>query len=53
MVMSRLGKEDGCVDPKYCISIESEEGEKNNFDSAGTCGTSAGRSESTIRARAE
>ena len=30
MVMLRLGQEDGCPDPKYRISIESEEDEKND-----------------------
>ena len=31
MVMPRLGKEDGCIDPKYCISIEPEEGQPNDL----------------------
>ena len=35
MVMLRLGQEDGCPDPKYRISIESEEGEKNDFKGEG------------------
>ena len=31
MVMSRLGQEDGCADPKYRKSIEPEEGQLNDL----------------------
>ena len=48
MVMSQLGKEDGCVDPKYRISIEPEEGQLNDLTTSLGRRTNLGASEPII-----
>ena len=48
MVMSRLGKEDGWIDPKYRISIEPEEGQLNDLITSMGRRTNLGASEPTI-----